>query len=182
MSTASPSGLYKAPEMGLLSADSQLFGKNVFFIEPYKPGVTIHAILGNDVDVKLQLADWDGTIIVDLTDYHMRALSLNEGFIPFASRAGIDQYQIFFDTDLNVVDFVDPKGQFISPGMLAHLFQSQFGTQTIVAKGQLDQKAINEILEQKSELIVKPSIKVNIDGDNSRPLYARIRKSVALHS
>lgn len=182
MSTAYHSGLYKAPEIGPLSPNSPLFGKNVFFIEPYEPGLTIYAELGEDVDVKLQLADWEGTIITDLTELHIQALSLNEGFIPFASRAGIDRYQIFFDAKLNVVEFVDPKGQFISPGMLAHLLQNHVGTQNIIAKGQLDQAALNEILEKNDELIVKPSIKLNIGDDNSRPLYARISKSMAPHS
>lgn len=182
MNTVSPSGLYKAPQLSALAPGSPLYGKNVFFIKPYEPGLSIFALLGENVDVTLQVADWDGNIITDLQELHMKALSFNEAFIPIASASGILRYQVFFDADLNVVDFVEPKGQYISPGMLEQLFKEQIETQTLLGRGILEQSSIDEMLNKYSELIIKPSTKMFTNGDSSRPLYARIHQPVATHS
>jgi hypothetical protein len=89
---------------------------------------------------------------------------------------------MFFDADLNVVDFGEPKGQFISPGMLDQLLKGHFSTQKLLGKGALDQSSIDEMSNQHEELILKPSNKTFINGDTSRPLYARIHQPVAAHS
>lgn len=182
MNTVSLSGLYKAPEISDLSAGSPLYGKNVFFVKPYEPGLSIFALLGENVDVTLQIADWSGNIITDLKELHMNALSFNERFIPIASTSGIVRYQIFFDSNLDIVDFVEPKGQFISPGMLEQLFQEKSPTQKLLGKGVLEQSSIDEMLSQYSKLVIKPSTKMFINGESSRPLYARIYQSMASHS
>lgn len=182
MNTVSQSGLYKAPEISDLAPGSPLYGQNVFFIKPYKPGLSIFALLGENVEVTLQLANWDGSIITDMQELHMTALSLNEAFIPVASASGINRYQIFFDSELNVTDFVEPKGQFISPGMLEQLFKEHFKTQELLGKGVLEQSAIDTMSAQHEELILKPSNKMFTNGDSSRPLYARIHQPVAAHS
>lgn len=172
-------GMYNAPEIQPLGPNSPLYGKNVYFITPYKPGFAISATLGFDVDVTLHLTTWDGEIITKLTDAHMQALSWNEAFIPNASSAGINRYQIFFSADLVVTDFVEPQGQFISPGMLAQLFGASFSTQTIVTQDTLDRATVRNMLIDHAELIIKPSVKMTVNNDKKRPLYARISQSMA---
>jgi len=182
MSIVSQSGTYKAPVIQDLEPNCPLYGKNIYFIKPYQPGFSIFALLGNDVDVTLQLLTWDGVIITELDELHMKALSLNEAFIPVASASGINRYQIFFSSDLIVTDFVEPQGQFVSPGMLAQLFEQSFSVQQIVAKGVLDANSVNNMLNEHQELILKPSVKTVVGNNKTRPLYARIYQSMATHS
>lgn len=183
MRTVYQPGICKAPDIVDLSNDSQLYGKNVYFIEPYQPGLSISAILGENVDANLQIGDWDGNIIEidDLTESHMKALSLNELFIPIASTSGINKYQIFFDSNLAVVDFIGPNGQFISPGMLINLFQNSLTIQNVIDKVTLNSTIIKEMLDEHKELIIKPSIRIVVDN-KTKLSYARIHKSMVSHS
>ena len=174
MNTIFQSGLYRYPCPQEIHSKSPLHDKNVYFIKPYEPGLTIRASLGSGVDVKLTVADWKGNIVKELGEQHMNALSINESFIPAASLAGINEYQIFFDAELAIVDFVETQGWFVSPGMLIHLLENNFKTQTIVAKGVLNEASIREMISQYDELIVKPSIKMAVDGDRSWPHYAQL--------
>lgn len=182
MTIVSQFGLYKAPELPNLVLDSPLFNNNVYFILPYEPFISITAFLGNDTDVVLKITDWYGNNIDNLDDKHLQALAINESFIPIASLSGINRYQIFFDTSLTITDFVEPQGCFVTPGMLTHLFQTKYSTQKIVAKGVLNQEAIQEMIKKYDELIIKPSIKMLVSNDTKRPYYAKICKSMASHS
>jgi hypothetical protein len=81
---------------------------------------------------------------------------------------------MFFSSDLAIVDFVEPQGQFISPGMVAHMFENSCDIQKVVDKGTLTPSAVTEMVEEHGKLILKPSIKMMIDNDKARPLYAII--------
>jgi hypothetical protein len=74
-----------------------------------------------------------------------------------------------------MVDFIEPVGHFVSPGMLIQLFsKSKFKTQNILGKGVLNEKSISEMLSKYNTCILKPSVKMIIDQDKTRPLYERI--------
>ena len=175
MNTNFRHGLYKAPIIGKFKIGSMLYDKNVYFIKSYEPGFIMSVSLGFDVDANIQFADWDGNVITDIQDQHIETMCINESFIPIASMSHIDRYQMFFNSELEMVDFIEPVGHFVSPGMLIQLFsKSKFKTQNILGKGVLNEKSISEMLSKYNACILKPSVKMIIDQDKTRPLYERI--------
>lgn len=140
---------------------SALIGKSVTFIENYHPGVSVRTIL--HPEYRIILSDWDANIICSISDYHIDAISLNDNIIDFAIGVGLKSYQIFFDVDLRIIDFISDIKTFISPQMLELMFP-KFKKQNIIKTGIFDDK-----IDNHTSCVVK-----NNHNNKLEPLYAKI--------
>jgi len=161
--------MYKFPIITQLTTESLLFNKNAYFIKHYEPNVSLFVKLGRDINISL--LDDLGNKLEKVSENHFEVLKINEIFIPYAREMKISQYQLFFDKNLRIVDFVGSNSCFITPGLLKVVFEKHFSIQEIIGFGIVDESSVAEMKKQ-SPVIIKPTTKLN---DNKQfPVYAKI--------
>lgn len=167
--------MYNYPNINQLKENSLLYDKNVYFIQPYDQGVSLDVKITSDVNmsVNIQPLNWDGTPKVIIDDFLTKSLELNEPIINNFRLSGIFNYQLFFDSQLKIVDLV-VNNEFVSTGMLINLLGNSLKLQKILAHGVLNKQSLDKMINDHQKFIIKPSIRFCIDDDKSRPYYARI--------
>ena len=164
--------MYKYPIINELKLDSQLFNRNVYFIQAYQPGISLETEI-IDGDVKIIPFNWNGSHR-DLCDELLEgAMQKNDGILQNFNIAGINKYQIFFDDQLKIVDLV-VKEEFVSPGMLISLLNNKLSLQTILAQGVLTEESLVKMTKDYESFIIKPMTKLYINNQKYNPNYARI--------
>lgn len=167
--------MYKYPKIDKLTSDSTLFNKNVYFIEPYTIGISL--VVSNKENCTILPVDSEANFIIEsdgsydekLIKHLEIASVINDNF----KLAGINEYQIFFDDQIKIVDLV-VDGLFVSPGMLNNLLNNNFALQNVLAQGMLNQQSLDKMINDYKQFIIKPMTRFCIDNDKSRPHYARI--------
>lgn len=106
-----------------------LYDINVTVVKLYEPGYSIKTILSEKPNIII--SDWDANIFDSISNDHIKMIDINDEIIDFATTIGLRSYQIFFDINLVMVDFVSDSCNFISPQMLKLMFP-KFETQEIL--------------------------------------------------
>lgn len=141
---------------------SVLYDTIVVIVESYEPGCSIKSTLLDKPDI--MISDWNAEQSDFISDYHIKAININDEIIDFTSMIGLKSYQIFFDSNLSIVDFVSDCNNFVSPEMLKTMFP-KFDTQKIIKKCVFSK----DIQSTLSDCIIKKS------HDNKlEPKYAKI--------
>jgi hypothetical protein len=130
--------------------------------EAYEPGCSIKSVI--DEKPRFTITDWHATQHDYITNYHIDAIKINDAVVDLAILIGLKSYQIFFDSNLVVVDFVSDCDSFVSPEMLKTMFP-KIETQKILKKCVFSK----EIESTLSNCIVKKS-----RDNRSEPKYAKI--------
>jgi len=166
--------MYKYPNIEQLTDESLLYNRNVYFIQPYHQGVSLNVKNAQDnMSVSISPLNWDGTPKLEMDNLLIKSLEFNELIIDNFRLSGILNYQLFFDSQLKIVDLV-VNDEFVSVGMLSSLLNNNFLLQTILAHGILNKQSLNKMINDHKTFIIKPSVRFCFDSDKSRPYYARI--------
>ena len=164
--------MYKYPSIEELKTDSLLFNRNVYFIQVYQPGMSLKTEM-IDRDVKITPLNWDGSHRDTCDELLEGVIQKNDGILQNFIIAGINEYQIFFDDQLKIIDLVVNE-EFVSPGMLHSLLANQYSIQNVLAQGVLTEESLAKMIKDHKHFIIKPMTKLCMDNQKHKPNYARI--------
>ena len=162
-------GMYSYPEIEQLQNDSLLYNKNCYYIENYKPGLSLYS----DVDMNIIPTYWDKSERMLIDDLFSKSLEIHHKITKCLVDMGVKTIQTFFDDDSKIIDIV-ANDDFVSPGMLKDIINNKFEIQNVLAQGVLDAESLSKMIEDYKTFIIKPMTRFCYNNDKSKPYYARI--------
>lgn len=140
------------------------FGQKFTLVERYNPGISIRTIIDDGLVI---VGDWFSNRTQEFTENHHVAMELNEKIIHFAVGVGLKSYQVFFDDEFKITDFIGGEFGFASPQMISLIFSNNFEIQVIK-----DMFILTPEYDKTCSGIIKACGKTTID-----PIYAEILQS-----